>query len=91
MIGCWAALASGAAPGVSLPDGDVAERNPVAILPADAPSTVDGQGDAPRRSENAGSENVLVVLLTNENGLVPADEKVYGTLVDRLRRTTSTS
>ena len=63
----------------------MSERNPVAILPADAPSTVTAK-EITQTFKEAGSENVLVVLLTNDNGLVPADEKVYGTLVDRLRQ-----
>ena len=34
----------------------------------------------------SGSENVLLVVLTNEKGLGPADERTYRTLVDRLRQ-----
>ena len=84
VIGCWAALA------VALPLAvpsltEMSERNPVAILPADAPSTATARAITQTFRE-AGSENVLVVLLTNDNGLGPADAKVYGTLVDRLRQ-----
>ena len=84
MIGCWAALALAlplAVPSLT----EMSERNPVAILPADAPSTATARAIT-QTFRDAGSENVLVVLLTNDNGLVPADEKVYGTLVDRLRQ-----
>jgi RND superfamily putative drug exporter len=63
----------------------MSERNPVAILPADAPSSVTAR-EITQTFKETGSENVLVVLLTNDNGLGPADEKVYGTLVDRLRQ-----
>lgn len=63
----------------------MSERNPVAILPADAPSAATAK-EITQTFKEAGSENVLIVLLTDENGLGPADEKVYGTLVDRLRQ-----
>ncbi|WP_242455888.1 MMPL family RND transporter [Mycolicibacterium sp. P1-18] len=63
----------------------MSERNPVAILPADAPSSTAAR-EITEKFKEAGSENVLVVLLTDDKGLDPADEKVYGTLVDRLRQ-----
>ena len=84
VVGCWAALALAvhlAVPSLT----EMSERNPVAILPADAPSTATARAITQTFRE-AGSENVLVVLLTNDNGLGPADAKVYGTLVDRLRQ-----
>ncbi len=64
---------------------EMSERNPVAILPADAPSSATAR-EITQTFREAGSENVLLVLLTNDKGLGPADEKVYGTLVDDLRR-----
>ncbi|HEX7827749.1 MAG TPA: MMPL family transporter, partial [Mycobacterium sp.] len=64
---------------------EMSERNPVAILPADAPSTVTAR-EITEAFHEAGSENLLVVLLTNDHGLGPADEQVYRTLVDNLRR-----
>jgi putative drug exporter of the RND superfamily len=63
----------------------MSERNPVAILPADAPSSVTAK-EITETFKEAGSENILVVLLTNDHGLGQADEKVYATLVDRLRQ-----
>ncbi|MBJ7340147.1 MAG: MMPL family transporter [Mycolicibacterium sp.] len=84
MIGCWAVIALAlplAVPSMT----EMSERNPVAILPADAPSTVTAM-EMTKTFKEAGSENILVVLLTDDNGLGPADEKVYGTLVDRLRQ-----
>ena len=66
----------------------MSERNPVAILPADAPSTVTAK-EITQTFKEAGSENVVLVLLTNDKGLVPADERVYGALVDRLRQDTA--
>lgn len=64
---------------------EMSERNPVAILPADAPSTVTAR-EMTEAFHESGSENLLVVLLTNDNGLGPADEQVYRTLVDNLKR-----
>ncbi|BBZ26253.1 putative transport protein MmpL10 [Mycolicibacterium madagascariense] len=84
MIGCWVVLA--VAMPLAVPSLTVmSERNPVAILPADAPSTVTAK-EISRTFKEAGSENVLVVLLTDDAGLGPADEKAYATLVDRLRQ-----
>jgi putative drug exporter of the RND superfamily len=86
VIGCWAALAL-VLPLTVPPLAEMAQRHPVAILPADAPSTVTARKITEAFHE-AGSENVLVVLLTDEKGLGPADENVYRTLVDRLHRDT---
>ena len=89
MIGCWAALAL-ALP-LTVPSlAEMSQRHPVAILPADAPSAVTAKNIS-QAFQEAGSENVLIVLLTSENGakgLGPADEGVYRTLVDRLRQDT---
>ena len=84
VIGCWAVLALAlplAVPSMT----EMSERNPVAILPADAPSSATAK-EITETFHEAGSENVLLVLLTNDKGLGPADEQVYGTLVDDLRR-----
>ena len=67
---------------------EMSERNPVSILPADAPSTVTAK-EITKTFKEAGSENVLIVLLTDQNGLDKADEQVYGTLVNRLRQDSS--
>jgi RND superfamily putative drug exporter len=64
---------------------EMSQRNPVAILPADAPSTVAAK-EITKTFRESGSENVLVVLLTNDKGLAPTDENVYRKLVDRLRQ-----
>ncbi|WP_428369810.1 RND family transporter [Mycolicibacterium sp.] len=84
VIGFWVALA------VVLPPlfptlAEVTQKQPVSPLPADAPSIVATQQMAAAFDE-AGTENVLLVLLTNDNGLGKADEEVYATLVERLRR-----
>jgi RND superfamily putative drug exporter len=60
------------------------EKHPVSPLPASAPALVANR-QLMAAFDEAGSENVLVVVLTNEQGLGPADEQVYRTLVDRLR------
>ncbi len=63
----------------------MSERHPVAILPADAPSAATAK-QISQTFKESGSENVLIVLLTDPNGLGPDDERVYATLVDRLRQ-----
>ena len=89
MIGCWLALAL-VLP-LTVPSlNEMSQRHPVAILPADAPSTATAKKISQAFHES-GSENVLIVLLTNEDaakGLGPAEENVYRTLTDRLRRDT---
>ena len=57
------------------------------MLPADAPALVSQQQMADAFKE-ASADNILLVVLTNENGFTAADEKVYKTLVDRLRADT---
>jgi putative drug exporter of the RND superfamily len=86
VIGCWAVLA------LVLPHTvpsltEMSQRNPIAILPADAPSAV-AASQMTKAFKEAGSENVLVVLLTDDKGLGPADEQTYRSLVDRLSRDT---
>jgi putative drug exporter of the RND superfamily len=86
VIGCWVALA------LVLPTtvpslAEMSQRHPVALLPTDAPSAVTAKKIS-RGFGEAGSENVLLVLLTDDKGLGPADENVYRTLVDRLRQDT---
>ena len=84
VVGCWLVIAL-ALP-LTVPSLTVmSERNPVAILPADAPSSATAK-EISETFREAGSENVLVVLLTNDAGLGPADEKTYATLVENLRR-----
>lgn len=63
---------------------EMAQRHPVAVLPADAPS-VEAAAKVSAAFDEDGSENVLTVLLTDDQGLDRADEKVYRALVDRLR------
>lgn len=87
MIGCWAVLAL-VLPMTVPPLTEMAARHPVAILPADAPSAVTAK-KIDRAFHEAGSENVLIVLLRDDKGLGRDDENAYRTLVDRLRRDTA--
>jgi putative drug exporter of the RND superfamily len=84
VIGCWVALA------VILPPlfpslAEVTQKQPLSPLPTSAPAMVANQ-QMSKVFPESGSDNVLLVLLTNEKGLGQADEQVYRTLVDRLRR-----
>lgn len=67
---------------------EMAQRHPVAILPATAPSVTTAKSMKAAFRE-PGSENVLIVLLTAEKGLGPADEEVYRKLVNVLHRDSS--
>src|SRR6202000_280867 len=85
VIGFWIALA--AALSVTFPPlTEMAAKRPVAILPNDAPVLVTtrqiSQAFNQSGSEN---ENVLVVVLTDDNGLTPPDLATYRTLADNLR------
>ena len=83
VIGFWI-LFAGALPPMFPSLGELAQRSPAAILPASAPGSV-----AAREMKDAfhesGSDNMLLVVLTNEKGVGPADEAVYAKLVQRLR------
>jgi RND superfamily putative drug exporter len=86
VIGFWVLLAAI----VSLtfpPLTQMVRERPVDILPANAPVTVTTQ-QMTEAFHESGSQNVLLVVLTDERGLGPADEDVYRTLVDKLRQDT---
>ena len=85
VIGFWIALA--AVLSVTFPPlTEMAEKRPVPILPNDAPVQVTtrqiSQAFNQSGSEN---ENVLLVVLTDDNGLNPSDLTTYRTLADKLR------
>jgi RND superfamily putative drug exporter len=83
VIGVWIALAI-ALP-LTFPSlGAMAEKHPLAILPADAPSSVTAHKMIDAFHE-PGNDDLLLVTLINENGLGAADEAVYRKLVDALR------
>ncbi|OBG80640.1 hypothetical protein A5699_10365 [Mycobacterium sp. E802] len=83
VIGVWATLL--VALPLSFPSlGAMAEKHPLTILPADAPSSV----TAAKMTEafhEPGNDDLLLVALINEDGLKPDDEAVYRKLVDALR------
>ena len=86
VIGFWIALA--AALFLTLPPLQVvAAQHQVEALPADAPVVVTGKQMAEAFHET-GSGSMLLVVLTDEKGLGPADEKTYRALVDKLRQDT---
>jgi RND superfamily putative drug exporter len=83
VIGLWVATA------IVLPLtfptlNDLAQRHPLAILPGDAPSSIAARKMTEAFHES-GTDDLLLVVLTNENGLVPADEAAYRTLVSAVR------
>ncbi|ORV98561.1 hypothetical protein AWC14_12795 [Mycobacterium kyorinense] len=86
MIGIWVTLA------VALPLtcpslGEMAQKHPLAILPSDAPSSITARKMTEAFHES-GSEDLLLVVLTDDKGLGPADEAVYRKLVGALRQDT---
>jgi putative drug exporter of the RND superfamily len=83
VIGVWIALA--VALPLTFPSlGEMAAKHPLAILPSDAPSSVAAEKMTEAFHES-GSDNLLLIALINENGLEPADEATYRTLVDAVR------
>jgi putative drug exporter of the RND superfamily len=85
VIGFWIALA--AVLSVTFPPlTEMAAKRPVPILPDDAPVLATtrqiSQAFNQSGSEN---ENVLLVVLTDDNGLNPSDLTTYRTLADNLR------
>jgi putative drug exporter of the RND superfamily len=86
VIGAWIAIA------VALPLlfpslNEMSEKHPLAILPSDAPSAVTARKMTEAFHE-AGSEDLLLVVLTDDKGLSPADETTYRNLADTLRKDT---
>ncbi len=83
VIGVWLAML--VALPLAVPSlGEMAQKHPLAILPADAPSSVTATKMAEAFGES-GNDDLLLVALINEDGLTPADEATYRKLVDALR------
>jgi putative drug exporter of the RND superfamily len=85
VIGFWIVLA--AVLSMIFPSlTEMAERRPVAILPPDAPvlQTTRQISEAFHQSGSE-NENVLLVVLTDDNGLNPSDLSTYRKLADNLR------
>ena len=86
VIGVWLAIA--VALPLTFPSLDeMAQKHPLAILPSDAPSSVTARKMTEAFHES-GSEDLLLVVLTDDKGLSPADEAVYRKLVGALRQDT---
>ena len=75
VIGVWIAIA--VALPLTFPSlNEMAQRQPLAILPSDAPSSVAAR-QMTEAFDESGSDNLLVVAFINETGLKPADEATY--------------
>jgi putative drug exporter of the RND superfamily len=86
VIGLWVAVA--VALPLTFPSlNEMAQQHPLAILPSDAPSSVTARKMTEAFHES-GSEDLLLVVLTDDKGLGPADEAAYRKLVDALRQDT---
>jgi RND superfamily putative drug exporter len=86
VIAAWIVLAAGltqAFPSL----GVLAQKAPSSMLPPEAPSLISSQQIADAFKE-AGSDNILLVVLSNEKGLSSADEGIYRNLTDTLRADT---
>ncbi len=86
VIGFWVVLAAVLSVAFA-PLTEVVREHHEELLPSDARVMVATRQMTDSFHE-AKPENVALVVLTNEHGLTPADEDVYRTLVDRLRRDT---
>ncbi len=85
VIGFWIALS--AVLSVTFPPlTEMAAKRPVPILPSDAPvlQTTKQISEAYHQSGSE-NENVLLVVLTDDNGLNPSDLTTYRTLANNLR------
>lgn len=86
VIGVWIAAAV-ALPLVFPSLNAMSQQHPLAILPNDAPSSVAARQMAEAFDES-GSDDLLLVVLINDQGLTRSDEAVYRKLVDALREDT---
>jgi RND superfamily putative drug exporter len=86
VIGFWVVLAAVLSVTFA-PLPQVVREHHEEILPSDAPVVVATRQMTDSFHE-AKPQNVALVVLTNEHGLTRADEDVYRTLVERLRRDT---
>lgn len=83
VIGVWVALA--VVLPLTLPSlNEMAERRPLSMLPGDAPSSVAAR-QMTEAFQEPGSDDLLLVVLTDERGLSPAHEATYRKLVSALR------
>lgn len=86
VIAVWIILAAGlpqAFPSLTV----LAQKMPASMLPTNAPSVVSSE-EMTKAYKEASSENVLLAVISNDNGLTPADEARYGDMVKKLRANT---
>ena len=75
VIMLWVAMA--VALPLALPSlNEMAQKNPLAMLPGDAPSSVAAR-EMTDAFQESGTDNLLLVVLTDERGLGRADEATY--------------
>lgn len=83
VIALWVAIAVALPMGVpSL--GEMAQKHPLAMLPADAPSSVAAQ-DMTKGFQETGTDDLLLVVLADPRGLGREQEGIYRKLVAALR------
>ncbi len=86
VIAVWVAMA--VALPMWLPNlNDMAQKHPLAMLPADAPSNVAAR-EMTKGFQETGTDDLLLVVLTDPRGLGPEQEGTYRKLVDALREDT---
>ncbi|CPZ50703.1 Putative membrane protein%2C MmpL family [Mycobacteroides abscessus] len=86
VIGLWIGLAAVLA--LTAPSLQKAiEDHPVDLLPKDAP-VMETTRQMVESFQESGAQNILLIVLTNENGLTPADEQTYRILAARMREDT---
>ncbi|WP_322790535.1 RND family transporter [Mycolicibacterium helvum] len=83
MIAAWLVLA-GAMMALITPLSVVSARNPPSFLPQDAPVLLSVKKMQTAFHE-ADAGNFAAIILSNENGLTPADEVAYRKIVDKLK------
>ncbi|MBV9321653.1 MAG: RND family transporter, partial [Mycobacterium sp.] len=86
VIGLWIAVAAVLTLTVP-PLALVAARKQAAVLPENAPVMV-ATREMTEAFHDKGTDNILLVVLTDEKGLGPADEETYHTLVGKLGQDT---
>lgn len=84
VIGVWVGLVAALSLAVP-PLMQVVREHTVEILPQNAPVMVTAR-DMAKAFHEPGSQNVAVVVLTDDRGLSKADDDVYRKLVDRLQQ-----
>jgi RND superfamily putative drug exporter len=83
VIAVWVALA--VALPLNLPQlNDMARKHPLAMLPADAPSSVAAR-EMTKGFQETGTDDLLLVVLSDPRGLGPDQEGAYRKLVSALR------